>query len=301
VRLEVDRGGESRVAVFSGQVKVRQGAAHEGNTFRTLSEGEAVRFSALAGLRRWEHVAMAAEAAGILSRASPAVGGAGPSVFALPRGRPEGPPPATPAAPAIAEPAAQAPAARTTGTVKFVLTPEDAEIRIGGAAVHTGSPWSTELPAGIHQIEIRKQGYKAWVTSLELSAAETQWMHVVLEPISDAVANTATLKITTTPSGLDVFIDGQPLPTKTPIETTLAAGPHKIAIKQNGAEVWQQTLTAEPQSDYEFNPSLDKPRPAPTRPAAVPPRTADAGVPVDAPPPVDAPIPAADASELEVP
>lgn len=66
--VEAERGGESRVAVFSGQVKVRSGLAAQGNAFTTLNEGEAVRFSAVAGLRRWEQVAMAAEAAGLLSR-----------------------------------------------------------------------------------------------------------------------------------------------------------------------------------------------------------------------------------------
>lgn len=71
--VEADRGGESRVAVFSGQVKVRPGAARQGNAFTTLSEGEAVRFSAVAGLRRWQQVAMAAEAAGVASRVSTAV------------------------------------------------------------------------------------------------------------------------------------------------------------------------------------------------------------------------------------
>ncbi len=65
--VEAERGGESRVAVFSGQVKVRPGFEAQGNEFTTLSEGEAVRFSRLARLRRWEQVAMASEAAGRLS------------------------------------------------------------------------------------------------------------------------------------------------------------------------------------------------------------------------------------------
>ena len=64
----------------------------------------------------------------------------------------------------------------TTGTVKFVTEPADAEIMIEGMAPHPGAPWQTDLPAGIHQIEIRRQGYKAWLTSLELSARETQTM-----------------------------------------------------------------------------------------------------------------------------
>ena len=70
--VEAERGGESRVAVFSGQVKVRPGPAG-GRDFTTLSEGEAVRFSAVAGLRRWQQVALAAEAAGLVARAGSAV------------------------------------------------------------------------------------------------------------------------------------------------------------------------------------------------------------------------------------
>ena len=73
--VEAERGGESRVAVFSGLVKVRRGTADEGHAFTTLSEGEAVRFSAVAGLRRWQHVAMAAGAAGVSARSGTAVVG----------------------------------------------------------------------------------------------------------------------------------------------------------------------------------------------------------------------------------
>jgi hypothetical protein len=171
-----------------------------------------------------------------------------------------------------------------TGTAKFVLTPEDAEIRVDGATVHTGSPWTTELPTGMHRIEIRKPSYKSWVTSIELSANETQWMRVVLEPVTQKVADTATLKITTTPADLDVVIDGEPFAKKTPIATTLTAGTHKIVVKKNGVEVWQQTVNAEPQSDYEFNPSIE--RRAPPRPA--PASVVAPSHPIDAAPPADA-------------
>ena len=66
--VEAERGGESRVAVFSGKVKVRAGAAQEGHPFTTLSEGEAVRFTKRDGMRRWPQVALAAEAAGLASQ-----------------------------------------------------------------------------------------------------------------------------------------------------------------------------------------------------------------------------------------
>ncbi len=67
--VEATRGGEARVAVFRGSVEVRP---NEGGTPRKdpilLTEGQAARFSALAGLRRWQQVALAAEAAGLASR-----------------------------------------------------------------------------------------------------------------------------------------------------------------------------------------------------------------------------------------
>jgi anti-sigma factor RsiW len=64
--VESDAKGESRVAVFSGEVKVRTGGSGgEFTKFTSIHEGEAVRFTALAGLRRWTEVALAVDAAGL--------------------------------------------------------------------------------------------------------------------------------------------------------------------------------------------------------------------------------------------
>jgi serine/threonine protein kinase len=146
-------------------------------------------------------------------------------------------------------------AVRETGTVKFVTEPADAAIRIAGNEVHAGSPWASELPAGVHQIEIHRKGYKSWLTSIELSANETQTLRVVLEPLTSTVGD-ATLTISTTPSGLEVVIDGYVQAQRTPFKSTLKAGPHKITVRQNGVDVWTQSLDAEASSDYEFNPSF---------------------------------------------
>jgi hypothetical protein len=190
-----------------------------------------------------------------------------------------------------------APPVKATGTVKFVLTPNDAEIKLEGIVVHTGSPWTSELQAGIHQIEIHKQGYKSWLTSLELSAGETHSMRVVLEKITEGTApEDATLTVATTPEGLDVFIDGQPFPGKTPIKTALKVGPHKIVVKQNGIEVWQQNVNAEAASDYEFNPSFTD---AKKRERAQ--RASKPAAPAPAPAPTPTPAPPAEGSGSPAP
>ncbi|MBA3462882.1 MAG: protein kinase [Deltaproteobacteria bacterium] len=152
-------------------------------------------------------------------------------------------------------------APRTVGTVKFNTEPPTANITIEGKLVHSGSPWATELPAGVHQIQIEAKGYKSWLTSLELSAAETQTLRVVLEPLGTAsTVAEATLILRSTPSGLDAYLDGELLPNKTPIKMPIKVGPHRVSIKQNGVEVWHQDLNAKASANYEFEPSMDAAR-----------------------------------------
>lgn len=181
--------------------------------------------------------------------------------------------------PVPAKPDAVAPGAPVTpvkgvGTVKFVTEPADAEIRIGDKLTHAGSPFSSELAAGIHQIEIHRAGYKSWLTSIELSANEVQTVRVVLEPLKNTAANSdATLTVNTTPAGLEVLVDGTPLAQKSPITTSLKAGPHSIVVRKDGVDVWRQNVNAEASSDYEFNPSFtaDKQRERAKTPMPPPP------------------------------
>lgn len=62
--LEVERNGESRVAVFSGTVEFHPSDTMSTQEVITLTEGEALQFSARNGLRRWQQVAMEADRLG---------------------------------------------------------------------------------------------------------------------------------------------------------------------------------------------------------------------------------------------
>lgn len=157
--------------------------------------------------------------------------------------------------PDVDEPSPRPPG-RTMGTVKFVTEPADADISIEGKPVKKGSPWSTELPAGIHQIQIHRDGYKAWLTSLELSAAETQTLRVVLEPLGGTAVAEATLILSSTPTGLDVVLDGKLLDERTPIKMPIRPGPHVVVLRQDGVEVWRNELHAKANAEYEFSPSM---------------------------------------------
>ncbi len=200
-------------------------------------------------------------------------------------------------------------APRSVGTVKFNTEPADAQITIDGKLAHTGSPWATELAAGAHQLQIEAKDHKAWLTSLELTAAETQTLRVVLEPLGAAsIVADATLILRTTPSGLDAMLDGKLLPAKTPIKMPLAVGAHSIVVQQDGVEVWRQDVVAKASANYEFSPVMDaahqreraertdprKQRPAPVRasePEAIVTPEKAAETPPPAPAPVPSPVP----------
>ncbi|MGE0545747.1 MAG: protein kinase [Kofleriaceae bacterium] len=154
-------------------------------------------------------------------------------------------------------PQPSSPAASRLATVKFVVEPADAEITVEGQPMHRGAPWTTQLAAGVHEVQIKHPGHRTWLTALELSASETQRIHVVLAPLTTVAAPAgATLVVKSTPSGLDVILDDKPLGLQTPVELPLTAGVHSIRLELEGSEVWSYELSAESSALYEFNPVI---------------------------------------------
>jgi hypothetical protein len=149
-------------------------------------------------------------------------------------------------------PPSPAPATPMTAKLRFQVEPRDAEIRLEGTAPHVGSPWSIELAAGAHAVEIRRGGYKSLLSSVELSAGETQLVRVELAPIGTAATAEATVSLTSTPLGLEALLDGHALSQRTPLKIQVKPGPHTIVVKQGGVEVWRHDLGAEANSVYEL-------------------------------------------------
>ena len=211
------------------------------------------------------------------------------------------------------------------GTLKFIVEPADATIKIAGLEPHPSSPWTVELEPGVIQIKISHPAFVSWETSVELSARETQTIRVVLSAASPAELAVATLQLNSDPPGLTVVLDGQPRPERTPASLTLEPGPHTVALTQDGAVVWTQDIVAEARTRYEFSPSMSDAKrrerearlaaerarlPGPVRPApgsgaiaVAPVVTIDAGVaaaiPIDAPAAI-AVVPGSGSGSVEV-
>ncbi len=145
--------------------------------------------------------------------------------------------------------------AAESATLKFIVEPTDATIKIAGLELHQGTPWTIELEPGVVQIKISQPAFTSWETSIELSARETQTIRVVLSPAA-AEDVLATVLVSSDPPGLTAVLDGHALPDRTPLKLKVEPGPHTLALMEGGQVVWSQTIDAEARTQYEFSPSM---------------------------------------------
>jgi hypothetical protein len=113
-----------------------------------------------------------------------------------------------------------------------------AEVFIDGADRGT-APNSFELPAGRHQVEVRKPGYKSFSDWFDLAEGERRTRDLALER---AEAPTGTLLVTSD-SGGDVYLDGARKDVAPAIIPGVPAGDHVVEVRKDGAAPWRQTVT----------------------------------------------------------
>jgi hypothetical protein len=193
---------------------------------------------------------------------------------------------------------------RTFGTVHFTVAPADATIAISGKPLarkleHRASPWDVELAPGGYQVEIERDGYKGWLTSIDVAAGKDIPLPVELEAVGSAVITEATL-VVRAPGGLDITVDGVGFG-KTPSRLSITAGHHAVALRAGDAELWRKDIEVRASAIYDLHPAIAAPPPAAGSPAS-PAGSSGAPAAPPAPPGQPAgtgsadPAPAADAS-----
>jgi hypothetical protein len=147
------------------------------------------------------------------------------------------------------KPTTAAPEVVKPARINFVVQPADATIEVGGQVASTQSPYEAELEAGLYTIAIRREGYKTWVTDLTVESGERQRIQVALEKGGSAQAR---FMIKSNPEGLAVELDGKPVEQKTPVSLDVSPGFHRIVVKDDRGQTWSEELTAEVDTQYQF-------------------------------------------------
>lgn len=128
-------------------------------------------------------------------------------------------------------------AGSSPGTVHITTTPTDAVVYLDAQLVtgSTSSPFViANVPRGPHMIEVRKNGYRAWGTSIDIQPGQ----ELTLPPVTlEAEQRPGTgFMLATTPPGAAIFVDNVARPERTPATLSdLAPGPHQVRAEL-GAE-----------------------------------------------------------------
>jgi len=122
-----------------------------------------------------------------------------------------------------------------TGMLKVSSTPSGASIWLDGKNTGKTTPEVLEeLSAGKHTVVLKLSGYRETSKSVAIVSSQRSDCHVELvkEP---EVVRTGTLKVSSTPSGATIWLDGKNTGKTTPeILEELSAGKHTVVLKLSG-------------------------------------------------------------------
>ena len=107
----------------------------------------------------------------------------------------------------------------------------------------------SDIPSGVHRIEISVLGYTTEQRTIEISPDETvAAISVELDPSMDSdavlVAN-GTLFVDSRPTGASVFVDGELVGVTPLIVQELIVGSHEVRIVGDGYRPWLSTIQVE--------------------------------------------------------
>ncbi|AEK73694.1 hypothetical protein GQS_09000 [Thermococcus sp. 4557] len=136
-----------------------------------------------------------------------------------------------------------------TKTISATLTPKfgylDAYSNPPGAEVYVDEDYlgttpitDHKLPLGEHTIKVKMEDYKEYTKTINIELGKTTKVEATLSAIP------ATFKVSSNPSGADVYINGKYRGT-TPLTLELSPGTHSLTISKNGYKEYVMNVTLE--------------------------------------------------------
>lgn len=123
------------------------------------------------------------------------------------------------------------------GLISFDTEPSvQAEVKLDGQLLGTTPLTDVEIVPGTHRIEFSAERYLSEVRELEVEGG-----HVEQAVVASLTPSWAPVRVTSTPAGARVSVDGKELGT-TPVELELTAGERKLSVGLPGYNTWSDRL-----------------------------------------------------------
>jgi hypothetical protein len=139
--------------------------------------------------------------------------------------------------------------------LRFEVSPDDAIVEIDGEAVTRTAPFVLDLPPDSYRLAVRRKGYRAWVSQVDLEPGGKHSFGISLERSADRPSRIA---VRSDRPGLIVSIDGRELAQRTPVVVEVAAGEHRIALVDDRGEAWAERIVVDADTYYEVQADLHR-------------------------------------------
>jgi serine/threonine-protein kinase len=141
-------------------------------------------------------------------------------------------PPVEPVAPPVTPPA------QVETTLHVTSTPGSAAIVLDGKETGKLTPATIVVASGSHTVSLKLAGYAGATRTVSVAKGGQASLSVPLTRTSPVAQGS--LRITSTPAGAAVSIDGKPMTGKTPLTVAVALGRHTVQIALGGYEVYSR-------------------------------------------------------------
>ena len=130
------------------------------------------------------------------------------------------------------------PPAQVETTLHVTSTPGSAAIVLDGKETGKLTPATVVVASGSHTVSLRLAGYAGATRTVSVAKGGQASLSVPLTRTSPVAQGS--LRITSTPAGAAVSIDGKPMTGKTPLTVAVALGRHTVQIALGGYEVYSR-------------------------------------------------------------
>jgi hypothetical protein len=139
-----------------------------------------------------------------------------------------------------------------TGSIQVTSSPQGAIARLDGGETLTTPGTFRDVPPGYHTVELALTGYFPYSTSVNVAAGGTSSVSASLSPMQ----TTGSLRVTSSPSGADVYVD-EIYRGYTPLTVgSLSTGRHAVRLHLAGYQDYSRNVEIESGSQSSFSVSL---------------------------------------------
>ncbi|MDP6433075.1 MAG: PEGA domain-containing protein, partial [Candidatus Scalindua sp.] len=124
-----------------------------------------------------------------------------------------------------------------SGTVTIKSKPTNAKIYLDGKEIGN-TPVTLKPVRGIHEVEVRMDGYDTWRENVEVHADKEKTLTAALQ------LKTGTILVKSEPANAKIYLDDKEAG-KTPATLRPVCGIHTVEVRADGYEVWRQSVEVE--------------------------------------------------------